>query len=99
MRKPGSAATPPEYWNRPGMKRYPPEAKLWTAATARSPVMKVAGKIARSRLSRNRRRKEEHELRLMCDEMLLRLGRWLRAAGYDTAFAAGGADDAALIAR
>ena len=21
----------------------------------------------------------------MCDEMLLRLGRWLRAAGYDTA--------------
>ena len=38
-------------------------------------------------------------MRLMCDEMLLRLGRWLRAAGYDTAVAAGGLDDAALIAR
>jgi uncharacterized protein with PIN domain len=31
--------------------------------------------------------------------MLLRLGRWLRAAGHDTAIAEGGADDAALIAR
>lgn len=38
-------------------------------------------------------------MRLMCDEMLLRLGRWLRAAGYDTAIAGGGTDDAALIAR
>jgi uncharacterized protein with PIN domain len=38
-------------------------------------------------------------VRLMCDEMLLRLGRWLRAAGYDTAIAADGTDDAALIAR
>jgi uncharacterized protein len=38
-------------------------------------------------------------VRLMCDEMLLRLGRWLRAAGYDTAIAEGGTDDAALIAR
>jgi len=38
-------------------------------------------------------------VRLMCDEMLLRLGRWLRAAGYDTAIAEGGSDDAALIAR
>ena len=35
----------------------------------------------------------------MCDEMLLRLGRWLRAAGYDTAIAEGGTDDAVLIAR
>jgi uncharacterized protein with PIN domain len=35
----------------------------------------------------------------MCDEMLLRLGRWLRAAGYDTAIATGGTEDAALIAR
>ncbi|MGD9616940.1 MAG: Mut7-C RNAse domain-containing protein [Alphaproteobacteria bacterium] len=35
----------------------------------------------------------------MCDEMLLRLGRWLRAAGYDTAIAEGGAEDRALIAR
>ena len=41
----------------------------------------------------------ETGVRLMCDEMLLRLGRWLRAAGYDTAIAGGGADDAALIAR
>lgn len=38
-------------------------------------------------------------VRLMCDEMLLRLGRWLRAAGYDAAIAAGGADDTVLIAR
>src|SRR5947209_1719993 len=38
-------------------------------------------------------------MRLLCDEMLLRLGRWLRAAGYDTAIAEGGAGDAALIAR
>jgi uncharacterized protein len=38
-------------------------------------------------------------VRLMCDEMLLRLGRWLRAAGYDTAIAGGGMEDAALIAR
>jgi uncharacterized protein len=38
-------------------------------------------------------------VRLMCDEMLLRLGRWLRAAGYDTAIAEGGTDDAVLIAR
>jgi len=31
--------------------------------------------------------------------MLARLGRWLRAAGYDTAIAEGGMPDAALIAR
>src|SRR5207302_3118389 len=37
--------------------------------------------------------------RLCCDEMLARLGRWLRAAGYDTAIAEGGLSDAALIAR
>jgi uncharacterized protein with PIN domain len=41
----------------------------------------------------------EAAVRLLCDEMLLRLGRWLRAAGYDTAIAAGGTDDAVLIAR
>ncbi len=35
----------------------------------------------------------------MCDEMLLRLGRWLRTAGYDTAIAEGGMEDSALIAR
>jgi uncharacterized protein with PIN domain len=34
----------------------------------------------------------------MCDEMLLRLGRWLRAAGYDTAIGEGGTDDGTLIA-
>ena len=38
-------------------------------------------------------------MRLLCDEMLLRLGRWLRAAGYDTAIAEGGLSDAELIAR
>ena len=38
-------------------------------------------------------------MRLFCDEMLARLGRWLRAAGYDTALAEGGTPDIALIAR
>lgn len=38
-------------------------------------------------------------MRLLCDEMLLRLCRWLRAAGYDTALAAHKDADAALIAR
>ena len=38
-------------------------------------------------------------MRLFCDEMLARLGRWLRAAGYDTAIAAGGLADPAIIAR
>ena len=38
-------------------------------------------------------------VRLYCDEMLARLGRWLRAAGYDTAIAEGSLPDAALIAR
>ena len=38
-------------------------------------------------------------LRLYCDEMLARLGRWLRAAGYDTAIAEGGLPDTELIAR
>lgn len=33
----------------------------------------------------------------LCDEMLARLGRWLRAAGYDTAIAPGGSDDRALV--
>ena len=38
-------------------------------------------------------------MRLFCDEMLARLGRWLRAAGYDTAIAEAGMPDTALIAR
>jgi uncharacterized protein with PIN domain len=38
-------------------------------------------------------------VRLLCDEMLLRLGRWLRAAGYDIEIAAGGLADTALVAR
>ena len=37
--------------------------------------------------------------RFLCDEMLRGLGRWLRAAGYDTVFAAGGLPDRALAAR
>jgi len=36
---------------------------------------------------------------MLCDEMLLRLGRWLRAAGYDTAVAGGGISDRVLIER
>src|SRR5512143_620805 len=37
------------------------------------------------------------EPRFLCDEMLQRLGRWLRAAGYDTAIAAAGQDDRELV--
>jgi uncharacterized protein with PIN domain len=36
---------------------------------------------------------------LLCDEMLARLGRYLRAAGYDTAIGAAGEHDRALLAR
>lgn len=35
--------------------------------------------------------------KFLCDEMLHSLGRWLRAAGYDTAVAAAGDDDEALL--
>ena len=38
-------------------------------------------------------------MKLFCDEMLGRLGRWLRAAGYDTAIAKGGMADAEIVAR
>lgn len=37
--------------------------------------------------------------RFMCDEMHARLGRYLRAAGYDTAIATGGTTDRALISE
>ncbi len=36
---------------------------------------------------------------LLCDEMLGRLARYLRAAGYDTALASGGAQDRELLRR
>lgn len=35
----------------------------------------------------------------LCDRMLIRFGRWLRAAGYDTAIAGGEASDRALLAQ
>jgi hypothetical protein len=38
-------------------------------------------------------------MRFLCDRMLVRLGRWLRAAGHDTAIAAAEEADGALIAR
>jgi uncharacterized protein len=38
-------------------------------------------------------------LRLLCDEMLKGIGRWLRAAGYDAAIAADGASDQALATQ
>jgi uncharacterized protein len=38
-------------------------------------------------------------VKLFCDEMLARLGRWLRAAGYDTEIAEGGRPDRALVAH
>ncbi len=37
--------------------------------------------------------------RLLCDEMLTRLGRWLRAAGYDVVIATPGEADGALLQR
>ena len=41
----------------------------------------------------------EKALRFLCDEMLRGLGRWLRAAGYDTIIAEGGLPDRALALR
>jgi uncharacterized protein with PIN domain len=38
------------------------------------------------------------QVRFLCDEMLVRLGRWLRAAGHDTLIAGPGAADTALLA-
>ena len=38
-------------------------------------------------------------MRLLCDEMLKGIGRWLRAAGYDAAIAADGASDSFLLAQ
>ncbi len=35
--------------------------------------------------------------RFLCDEMLARLGRWLRAAGYDVLIATAGEDDKKLL--
>lgn len=37
------------------------------------------------------------QVRFLCDEMLARLARWLRAAGYDTTTAPNGARDNALL--
>jgi uncharacterized protein with PIN domain len=38
-------------------------------------------------------------VRFLCDEMLVRLGRWLRAAGHDTVIAEPGVADADLLIR
>jgi len=38
-------------------------------------------------------------VRLLCDEMLKGIGRWLRAAGYDTAIAQDGVADDDLLAQ
>jgi len=38
-------------------------------------------------------------VRLLCDEMLRRLGRWLRAAGYDTVIAEDALSDRLLVDR
>ena len=38
-------------------------------------------------------------MRLLCDEMLKGIGRWLRAAGYDVAIGDDRADDDELLAR
>jgi len=39
------------------------------------------------------------ERRLICDEMLARLARWLRAAGYDTQLVGEGVNDRDLMAQ
>jgi len=36
-------------------------------------------------------------VKLLCDEMLIKLGRWLRVAGYDTRIAQQGMDDRQII--
>ena len=41
----------------------------------------------------------EDNVRLLCDEMLSGVGRWLRAAGYDVAIVEAGAHDDHLLAR
>jgi len=44
-------------------------------------------------------RETERERRFLCDAMLVHLGHWLRAAGYDTVIAGGRTDDRDLITR
>ena len=41
----------------------------------------------------------EKHYRFLCDEMLRKLGHWLRAAGYDTDIAVEGNNDRALLER
>lgn len=38
-------------------------------------------------------------MKFLCDEMLQRVGRWLRAAGYDTAIESEGSSDRRLLQR
>jgi uncharacterized protein with PIN domain len=45
------------------------------------------------------RRENGAVLRLLCDEMLVQLGHWLRAAGHDTLIARHRANDRSLVAR
>ncbi|MFC1747188.1 Mut7-C RNAse domain-containing protein [Pseudomonadota bacterium] len=40
----------------------------------------------------------ETNRKFLCDEMLQRVGRWLRVAGYDTLIAVPGTPDRELIA-
>jgi uncharacterized protein len=49
----------------------------------------------------DQRRGRDHanDPRFLCDEMLVQLGHWLRAAGYDTLIAQHRARDRALVAR
>jgi uncharacterized protein with PIN domain len=52
--------------------------------------------VARTKPSRDR---SGDAVRLLCDEMLKGIGRWLRAAGYDTAIAASSTSDDDLLAQ
>jgi uncharacterized protein with PIN domain len=42
---------------------------------------------------------EQRAMRFLCDEMLRALGKWLRAAGYDTVIAEGGLPDRVVAGR
>lgn len=50
------------------------------------------------RMSAAEREPERRESRFLCDEMLVRLGRWVRSAGYDTLIAPPGTADRQLLA-
>jgi uncharacterized protein with PIN domain len=57
------------------------------------------GPLAGRGASRHNRGMADDGAKFLCDEMLARLARWLRAAGHDTALAPAGWGDAELLAH